>query len=69
MDWKDWVEKKVFIRTRYGKFYTGIIKDVDCNSLPIIWITMIDKFGELIQFSASEIIEIKEEKEDGRNKC
>jgi ribosome maturation factor RimP len=61
MDWKDWIGKKVFIRTSHEKVYSGIIKDVDCNSLPLVWISIIDKFGNNVQFSASEIVEIKEE--------
>ena len=61
MEWKDWEGKQVFIRTKHGKFYTGLVKDIDLNSLPLIWITIKDKFKEKVQISASEIIEIKED--------
>jgi len=63
MDWKFWEDKQVFIRTKYGKYYTGTVKEVDVSSPPLIWITILDKFNENVQFVASEIIEIKEDKE------
>jgi len=53
--------KKIFLRTRSGRTYSGIVKDVDANSLPLIWITILDKYKQLVQFSAEEIVEIKEE--------
>jgi ribosome maturation factor RimP len=65
MEWRNWIGKNVFIRTRHGKVYSGIIKDIDDNSLPLIWIILIDKYGNLVQLTSSEIVEIKEEKRDG----
>jgi len=64
MDWMDWKGKEIFVRLKCGKVYSGIVKDVDTNSLPIIWITILDKFKQIVQFTASEIIEIKEDKLD-----
>jgi len=61
MDWNIWMGKKIFLRTRSGRTYSGIVKDVDANSLPLIWITILDKYKQLVQFSAEEIVEIKEE--------
>jgi len=62
MDWKEWEGKKVFIRTQHERVYSGIIKEINLDSLPVIWIVLIDKFNEIIQFSSSEIVEIKGEK-------
>lgn len=61
MEWKEWIGKNVFIRTTHERVYSGVIRDVDCDHLPIIWIVLIDKFGKIIQFSAEEIVQIKEE--------
>lgn len=62
MDWKDWIGKHVFLRTQHGKVYSGDVIDVDADSLPLIWLIINDKFGERVQFSVSEIVEIKEER-------
>ena len=61
MEWKDWEGKKVFIRTGHGKVYSGIVKEVNLDSLPLVWIIILDKFNQLVQLISSEIIQIKEE--------
>ena len=63
MDWKEWNGKRIFVQLRTGGVYTGNVIDVDDSSKPLIFITMIDKFGEKVSFVNSEIIKIKEEKE------
>jgi len=63
MEWMEWKGKRVFIRTTHGKVYSGIIKDVDTDSKPLIFISIIDKFNNDVMLSASEIVEIKEESE------
>jgi len=63
VDWKDWINKKVFIRTIHGKVYSGIVQDIDENSPPLIWITIIDKYNQIVQIVQSEIAEIKEDGE------
>jgi len=60
MDWKD---KKVFVRTKHGKVYSGVIINIDNSNDGLIWISIIDKFGDRVQFVHSEIVEIKEEGE------
>ena len=68
MEWKEWIGKSIFLRTKHGKVYSGKIIEVDID-LPLIWIAIIDKFGKRVQFTTSEIVEIKEEEEDdGREK-
>ena len=61
MDWKGWIGKGIFVRLRTGKVYSGKVIDVDDSAKPLIFITIIDKFGNKVSFVQSEIIEIKEE--------
>jgi len=62
MEWLEWKGKKIFLRTKHGKVYSGKVIDIEVGS-PLIWIIIIDKFGKRVQFSSTEIIEIKEERE------
>jgi len=61
MEWKYWLNKQVFVQLKSGGFYNGKIIDIDENSPPLIFITLIDKFNERVTFVTSEIIKIKEE--------
>jgi len=61
MDWNEWNEKEIFLRTIHGKVYSGKVIAVDISSPPLIWITIIDKFGARVMFTHSEIAQIKEE--------
>ena len=63
MEWMDWNGKWIFVRLRTGKVYSGKVIDIDQTSKPLIFITIIDKFGNDVSFVHSEIIEIKEEDE------
>lgn len=63
MDWKDWKGKKIFVQLKTGSIYSGKVVDVDEKSLPLIFITILDKFNERVTFVHSEIIKIKEEKD------
>lgn len=66
MDWKEWIGKYVFIKTLSGAVYSGIVRDVDDNAFPLIFITITDKFGEMVTITHSEIIKIKEERKNER---
>jgi len=70
MDWKEWLDKYVFVQLKSGGNYSGKIIDVDETSMPLIFISMIDKFGEKITFVQSEIVKIVEEevKKNGMSK-
>ena len=61
MDWMDWIGKKIFVKLKSGDFYTGKIIAVDDSSPPLIFLTIIDKFGKKVIFVQSEIIKIAEE--------
>jgi len=67
MEWKDWIGKRVFIRTIHGKVYSGKIKKVETEGV-LTWIVLVDKFNCLVQLVSSEITEIKEE-DGGSNRC
>ena len=60
MNWEYWNGKNVYIITRKNRHYTGTIQEVDITP-PLVWISIIDKYGKLVQFTADEIAEIKEE--------
>lgn len=62
MEWMDWKGKRIFVRLKTGKVYSGIIEDIDNSNKELIWISIRDKFGNKVTFVHSEIIEIKEEK-------
>ena len=59
--WKYWDGRKVFLRLKNGRVYSGKINNVDDSDKNIIFISLIDKFDKKITFVHSEIIEIKEE--------
>ena len=62
MEWKDWIGKRIFVKLKTGSVYSGNVIDVDDKAVPIIFITIIDKFGNKVTFVQSEIIKIQEER-------
>jgi hypothetical protein len=65
MDWMEWIGRRVFVRTKKGRVYSGIVEDVDEDSKPLIFIKIKDKFDNDVLLVHSEIVEVKEE-EDGQ---
>jgi len=65
MGWKYWENKKIYLRTKKDSVYTGRITEVDDSNPLLIWIVLIDKYNKTVQLSAEEIVEIKEQVEDG----
>jgi small nuclear ribonucleoprotein (snRNP)-like protein len=63
MDWMEWNGRRIFLRTRNNKVYSGIVVDVDKTDETIIFLTITDKFNNKVTFATSEIVEIKEERE------
>ena len=59
--WKRYDGKKVFLRLRNGRVYSGVVQSVENNPNGLTWITIIDKFGKPVTIVNSEIVEIKEE--------
>ncbi len=62
MEWMEWKGKHIFLRTKYGKVYSGKVLSVDEQSPQLIFISILDKFGNNVTIAHSEIIEIKEER-------
>ena len=63
MDWKDWIGKRVFLRTKRDRFYSGKVLDIKEEPPQLIFIMLLDKFGNKMMFLSSEIVEIREEKD------
>lgn len=61
MDWKEWEGRKIFLRTKSGKVYSGNVKEIADVGDGLVFISIIDKFGLWVTISTGEIIEIKEE--------
>ena len=61
--WKKWEGKKVFLRTSNGRFYSGVVKEVEDSGNNLFFISLIDKFGNWITVVNYEIVEIKEEQD------
>lgn len=59
--WNQYLGKKVFIRTKNNRVYSGIVQSVDSSSQPLHFIYLIDIKGAKVTLVHSEIIEIKEE--------
>ena len=59
--WDKWKDKKVFIRTKNGRFYSGVVDEVADTGDGLIFITILDKFQKYVCFASGEIMEIKEE--------
>ena len=62
--WKYWQGRKVFIILKNQRQYSGTVVEIE-NKNDLFWITIIDKFGNRIGFSNSEIEVIQEEGKDG----
>ena len=60
--WKNWIGKKVFLRLRGGKVYSGIVKEVSDENEGACFFKIKDKFDMDVMFLTSEILEIKEER-------
>lgn len=61
MEWTDWIGKKVFVQLRTGACYSGIVKDVDTKTPPLIFLFLKDKYGLIVTIVHSEITKIVEE--------
>jgi len=65
MEWKDWIGKKVFIKTKSGKIFSNsLIDSIDDSDKPIIFISLVDKYGQSAMVVSSEILVIQEDRKD-----
>lgn len=60
IEWKYFLNKKVFIKTKTERQYTGIVLDVNDSDKPIIFVTIRDKKNNIIMFVTSEIVFVEE---------
>ena len=60
--WKYWEGKTVYIILKNNRKYSGKVIEIDDQTLPIIWMVLIDKFDKRITFCVEEIEVIQEEK-------
>jgi hypothetical protein len=58
---KIWIGKKVFVKLKIGRFYSGIIIEVT-ESAGLFWFLMNDKFNQKVMFVNTEIDSIEEER-------
>lgn len=58
---KYYIGKKVYIILKNGRQYSGEVIEIDDNSNPLIFITILDKFGNKVMFERSEIEVLEEE--------
>ena len=63
MEWKEWIGKNVFVKTRTSGVYSGKVLDVDDTTPLIVFFTLLDKYNKRVTFVTSEIIKIVEEEE------
>jgi small nuclear ribonucleoprotein (snRNP)-like protein len=59
--WNNWKGKKVFIRLKKGREYSGEVIEVDQSAQHITFLTILDKFNKKVTFVTSEIKIIQEE--------
>ena len=59
--WKQYEGKKIFLRTKYDRVYSGIVKDVSEVFEYSYFITLINMQGKFVTISTNDIVEIKEE--------
>jgi len=61
MDWNEWINRRIFVKLKDDSIYNGKVIGVDNSSSPVVFMTIIDKFGETVCFPVDTIIRIVEE--------
>jgi small nuclear ribonucleoprotein (snRNP)-like protein len=61
MDWKFWDKKKIFVKLKTGECYNGYVTGVDSVLDNSGFITIIDKFDDVVSIAVSEIVRIVDE--------
>ena len=59
MDWKIWIDKKVFIQTENSKLFGKVVEVTDSGD-GLIWIGFYNSNGKFILLRTTEIIKIEE---------
>lgn len=61
MEWKDWINRRIFVKLKDDSVYSGKVIGVDNPNSPVVFMTITDKFGETVCFPVDTIIKIVEE--------
>lgn len=69
MDIKNLEGKSVFIETKTGRKYSGLVEEVSDFGNGLIFISITDKFNMWVTLALNDISVIEEEVEDGRRKA
>ncbi|MBM3191434.1 MAG: hypothetical protein FJZ63_02105 [Chlamydiae bacterium] len=59
--WKDWQGKKVYIKLKGGRVYTGKVVKIDDRDEHHPLISIVDQYGRDVAFDVSEIKLIQQE--------
>lgn len=59
-----YLEQRVFIKLKSGRFYTGVLKEVADTGNGLMFISFIDRFGEWVTVSSNELEAIEPEREE-----
>ena len=60
--WKYYEGKKIFVILKNGRQYSGEVLNVNQESPPLIFFTILDKFNNHVTFVNYEILNLEEEK-------
>ena len=58
--WNKWKDKRVFIKTINNRSYSGVVINITDIGNGVMFISIKDRFGKLIDFSINEISRIEE---------
>jgi small nuclear ribonucleoprotein (snRNP)-like protein len=59
--WSKYLGKKIFLRTKYNRVYTGKVTDIDDKVMGCVFISLVDIKNKDVIISVADIVEIKEE--------
>lgn len=59
--WKNWEGKRIYLKLKKGREYSGEVIEVDDRDPHIVFLTILDKYGKKVSFVHSEIKIIQEE--------
>lgn len=59
MEWKEFEKRKVFVRLTNGSVFNAEVLEVDDRNPICVFITILDKYNEVVTISNNEIALIK----------
>lgn len=61
--WKKYEGRKVFVRLKSGRIYTGTVVQADTLNANSFFLVLLDKFKKRVSIASSEIAVLQEERE------